>query len=108
AALAMNSYTKRRKGSKVPVLSSSRRRPALREDDCAEAKACFRRAIEVSRSQQAKSLELRAVMSLGRVWREQGKRDDARNMLGEIYGGFTEGFDTADLIDARELLAQLV
>ena len=63
----------------------------------AEAEACFHKAIEIARRQQAKSLELRAVMSLSRLWQKQGKREEARQMLAEIYGWFTEGFATADL-----------
>jgi predicted ATPase len=65
------------------------------------------RAIEVARRQQAKSLELRAAMSLSRLWQQQGKKDEARQMLAEIYGWFTEGFDTADLQEARILLEEL-
>jgi adenylate cyclase len=72
-----------------------------------EAEACVRRAIEIARAQGAKSLELRAVMSLSRWWARQGKRDDARRLLAEIYGWFTEGFDTADLREARALLEEL-
>ena len=72
-----------------------------------EAAQCFRDAIEVARRQSAKSLELRATMSLARLLTEQGRRDEARTMLAEIYSWFTEGFDTADLKDAKTLLAQL-
>jgi len=73
----------------------------------AEAKACFHKAIEIARRQQAKSLELRGVMSLSRFWQQQGKREKARKLLAEIYGWFTEGFDTADLKEAKALLANL-
>ena len=73
----------------------------------AEAEACFLKAIEVARRQSAKSLELRAVMSLARLWQKQGKKVEARQLLAEIYGWFTEGFDTADLQEARALLAEL-
>jgi len=59
------------------------------------------------RRQQAKSLELRAVMSLSRLWRQQGKKDEARRILAEIYGWFTEGFDTTDLQEAKVLLEAL-
>ena len=76
-------------------------------DAAARAEACFQKAIEVARRQRSKSLELRAVMSLSRLWQQQGKRQHAHGMLGEIYGWFTEGFDTADLRDARTLLAEL-
>ena len=72
-----------------------------------EAESCFHRAIEVARQQRAKSLELRAVMSLARLWQQQGKREEARQMLAEIYGWFTEGFDTADLKEAKVLLDEL-
>jgi predicted ATPase len=58
-------------------------------------------------SKQAKSLELRAAMSLARLWQAQGKRDDARQLLGDVYGWFTEGFETADLMDAKALLDAL-
>ncbi len=68
------------------------------------AEANFLRALEVARGQQAKSLELRAAMSLGRLWQEQGKRDDARTLLVLVYNWFTEGFDTADLQEAKVLL----
>jgi hypothetical protein len=71
-----------------------------------EAEECFRKAIEVARRQQAKSLELRAVMSLSRLWQRQGKKDEARQMLAEIYGWFTEGFDTKDLQEAKALLEE--
>jgi predicted ATPase len=70
----------------------------------AEAEACFQRALAIARRQQAKSLELRAAMSLSRLWQQQGKRDEARQLLAEIYGWFTEGFDTADLQEAKALL----
>jgi predicted ATPase len=72
-----------------------------------EAEGCFLQAIDIARRQQAKSLELRAVMSLSRLWRQQSKREEARQMLAEIYGWFTEGFDTADLKDAKVLLEEL-
>jgi len=73
----------------------------------AEAQNCFERAIVIARNQSAKSLELRAIMSLARLLEKQGRRDEARTMLAEIYGWFTEGFDTADLIDAKALLKEL-
>jgi predicted ATPase len=73
----------------------------------AEAEACFHQALEVARRRQAKSLELRAAMSLARLWQSQGKREDARQLLAEIYGWFTEGFDTADLQEAKALLEEL-
>ena len=73
----------------------------------AEAEECFWKAIEIARKQQAKSLELRAVMSLSRLWQQQGKKKEAHELLAEIYGWFTEGFDTADLQEAKGLLAEL-
>jgi predicted ATPase len=72
-----------------------------------EAETCFHKAIGIAREQQAKSLELRAAMSLVRLWQQQGKKEEARQMLAEIYGWFTEGFDTKDLQEARALLEQL-
>ncbi len=73
----------------------------------AEAEGCFHKAIEVARGQQAKSLELRAAMSLSRLWRDEGKRRQARQLLAEVYGWFTEGFETRDLRDARALMEEL-
>ena len=72
-----------------------------------EAEACFHQALAVARRQQAKSLELRAVMSLSRLWQQQGKRAEAHALLAPIYGWFTEGFDTADLQEAKTLLEAL-
>jgi predicted ATPase len=72
-----------------------------------EAEECFRKAIETARRQQAKSLELRATMSLTRLWQHQGKKEEARQLLAEVYGWFTEGFDTKDLQEAKALLAEL-
>jgi predicted ATPase len=69
-----------------------------------EAEECFLKAIDIAKRQQAKSLELRAAMSLSRLWQHQGKRKAARQILVEVYNWFTEGFDTADLKDARALL----
>jgi class 3 adenylate cyclase/predicted ATPase len=76
-------------------------------DNQAEAETCFQQAISIAQSQQAKSLELRATTSLARLWQQQGKRDEARQVLGGVYGWFTEGFDTADLKDAKALLDEL-
>ena len=72
-----------------------------------EAEACFRKAINISRKQQAKSLELRATVSLARLWQQQGKQHEAHQMLSTIYNWFTEGFDTADLQEAKALLDEL-
>ena len=75
--------------------------------DAQHAEACFCQALATARRQQAKSLELRAAMSLARLWQRQGKRADACQMLAEVYGWFTEGFDTADLQEAKALLDAL-
>jgi predicted ATPase len=72
-----------------------------------EAEECFRKAIDIARRQRAKSLELRAVMSLARLWQSQGKKEEARQLLADIYGWFTEGFDTKDLQEAKALLDEL-
>jgi predicted ATPase len=79
----------------------------LMQGDDAEAEASFHRAIEGARRQSAKSWELRAATSLARLWGRQGRTDEARQALAEIYGWFTEGFDTPDLKEAEVLLAQL-
>ncbi len=72
-----------------------------------EAEECFHKAIEIAGKQQAKSLELRAMMSLARLWQRQGKQHEAHIMLAEIYNWFTEGFDTKDLQEAKALLEEL-
>jgi predicted ATPase len=72
-----------------------------------EAEGYFLTAIDIARQQQAKSLELRAVMSLAWLWQSQGKKEEAHRILAEIYGWFTEGFDTKDLQEARALLEKL-
>jgi len=78
-----------------------------REPDATKAEAYFERALAVARQQQAKSRELRAAMSMARLWRDQGKRDEARELLAPVYGWFTEGFDTLDLKEAKALLDEL-
>jgi predicted ATPase len=80
---------------------------AVSRDKEAEAEDCFRHAIDCARRQSAKSLELAAALSLSRLWHAQGKHEEARRLLAEIYGWFTEGFDTRDLQDAKSLLAEL-
>ena len=77
------------------------------EPDVAKTEAYFERALAVARSQQAKSWELRAVMSMARLWRDQGKMQQARGLLAPVYGWFTEGFDTLDLKEAKALLEEL-
>jgi predicted ATPase len=81
----------------------------LKQNDfnAVEAWSCFERAIEIARKQSAKLWELRATTSLARLLDKRGKRDEARVMLGEIYGWFTEGFDASDLKDAKALLERL-
>jgi predicted ATPase len=90
-------------GSKFKVQNpqSAFRNPQL------EAEECFLKAIEIARKQQAKSWELRATMSLARLWQQRDKRNEAHQMLSEVYNWFTEGFDTADLQDAKALLEAL-
>ena len=75
--------------------------------DGRRAEVCFHRALEISRRQHGKSFELRAAMSLARLWQSQGKRQDAYDLLAPVYEWFTEGFDTADLQDAKALLDEL-
>jgi predicted ATPase len=77
---------------------------AQNPSDCAKAELCFRTAIETARRQSARSEELRATTSLALLLAKQGRRDEARAMLAEIYGWFTEGLDTPDLKDAKALL----
>ena len=87
--------------SKVDISHSAFRIPH------SEAEACFQKAIDIAHRQSAKSLELRAVMSLSRLWHQQGKTKEAQRLLAETYGWFTEGFDTADLREAKVLLEEL-
>jgi predicted ATPase len=75
--------------------------------EVSHAETCFQQSLDIARRQQAKSLELRAAMSLSRLWHQQGKRAEAHDLLAPIYGWFTEGFDTADLQDAKALLEEL-
>ena len=77
------------------------------EPDAAKAQAYFERALAVARQQQAKSWELRAAMSLARLWRDQGKPQQASELLAPVYGWFTEGFDTRDLKETKALLEEL-
>ncbi len=76
-------------------------------DNATEAAACFHRALDISRNQAAKSWELRAATSLARLWQQQGKTAEAGELLAPVYNWFTEGFDTADLKDAKDLLEAL-
>jgi predicted ATPase len=79
----------------------------LPDSDLAKAEANFKHALSIARQQQSKSWELRAAMSMARLWRDQGKRNEARNLLAPVYGWFTEGFDTLDLKEAKALLDEL-
>ena len=80
----------------------------LMQENETAAEASFLKAIDIARRQSARSWELRATISLARLWQRQGRANDAREWLAAIYGWFTEGFDTPDLMDARKLLAELV
>ena len=75
-------------------------------DNHSAAEACFHQALTIAHRQEVKSLELRATISLARLWQQQGKRDAARELLAEVYGWFIEGFDTADLLEAKGLLEE--
>jgi predicted ATPase len=81
---------------------------ALDPDDAPDAEACFHQAVAIARRHQARSLELRATMSLARLWRRQGRRDEAHAALAAVYGTYTEGFTTPDLVDAAAQLNRLV
>ena len=78
--------------------------PDINAETLDAAQGCFQHALDLARRQQAKSWELRAILSLSRLWQQQGKGAEARELLAEIYGWFVEGFDTADLQEARALL----
>ena len=89
--------------NRIAAKSRSSRRSRMQR----RAEAYFERALAVARQQQAKSWELRAAMSMARLWRDQGKREEARELLAPVYGWFTEGFDTLDLKEAKALLDTL-
>ena len=76
-------------------------------DNQAEAEACFHHTLDIARNRQAKSLELRAATSLARLWQQRGKHQEAHDLLAPVYHWFTEGFDTADLQEAKALLEEL-
>jgi predicted ATPase len=80
---------------------------AVSGENEAEAEACFQRALDLARSQEARSYELRAATRLARLWQRQGKREEARELLAPVYGWFTEGFDMRDLREAQDLLDKL-
>jgi predicted ATPase len=94
-------------GRPSPAESAAARPPGPDPSGRAEAEACFRRALTIARGQQAKSLELRAVMSLTRLYQKQDRPAEVRPMLAECYDWFTEGFDTLDLQEAKALLEQV-
>jgi predicted ATPase len=96
-----------RQRGELLVQCEAKSQPAQDSRDQHEAERCFQHALDVARQQQAKSLELRAAMSLSRLWQRQGKRQEAYDLLAPIYGWFTEGFDTADLQEAKTLLEAL-
>ena len=81
--------------------------PAQGNREQHDVETCFQQALEIAHRQQAKSWELRAAMSLSRLWQQQGKQAEAQTLLAPIYGWFTEGFDTADLQEAKALLEEL-
>jgi predicted ATPase len=91
----------------LPELQRLKGESLIQQGGPVEAERCIRRALELAREQEAKSLELRAATSLARLLRDQGRRDEARGILQPIYDWFTEGFDTADLKEANALLQDL-
>ena len=108
-AEALTALEASRRGDLLPEAYRLRGEFLLRQaiPDAAQAEACYQQALTIARRQQAKSWELRAAISLSRLWQQQGKREAARVLLAPVYGWFTEGFDTADLQEARALLETL-
>ena len=104
---ALQSVASTGEGQWNPELHRSRGLVFLAQNKLAEGEASICQALELARKQQAKSWELRAATSLARFWAERGRRAEANQLLAPIYGWFTEGFDTADLKDAKALLTQL-
>ena len=100
-----NSPESKVQGPESSKTKSQSRNPSSQAEG--EAEACFLKAIEIAQRQQAKSWELRAATSLARLWQQQGKQKEAHELLAEIYGWFTEGFDTKDLQEAKALLDEL-
>jgi len=96
-----------RQRGELLLLRAEKGRPAQGRRDLHDAETCLQQALDVSRRQEAKALELRAAVSLSRLWQHQGKRDEACALLAPVYGWFTEGFDTADLQEAKALLEEL-
>ncbi len=97
----------RLKGELLLTQEGKKQRAKGKNKELSEAEECFQKALKVARKQSAKSLELRAAMSLSRLWQQQGKKAEARELLAPIYNWFTEGFDTADLKDTKALLEAL-
>jgi adenylate cyclase len=93
--------------TRTSMLDGATRRATGRSTRVAEAEVCFGQALDVARRQHAKSLELRASLSLSRLWQQQGECDRARELLAGVYGWFTEGFGTTDLQEAGAVLAEL-
>jgi hypothetical protein len=105
---SLGSRVKKNPKSKVQSPKSAKTKSQiLNSKSQEEAEACFLQAIAIARQQEAKSLESRAAMSLSRLWQQQSKKKQARTLLGEIYGWFTEGFDTKDLRETKALLDEL-
>jgi TOMM system kinase/cyclase fusion protein len=96
-----------RQRGELLLLSAAQSHPDQGSQAQYDAETCFQQALDVARQQQAKSLELRAAMSLARLWQRQSKRQEAYDLLAPIYGWFTEGFDTADIQEAKALLEEL-
>src|SRR5262249_45188209 len=101
--LRMRETESGRNGDKVLLADSP-----IRQFPVSSPEEAFLKAIEIAQKQRAKSLELRAAMSLSRLWQKQGKKEEARQMLADIYGWFTEGFETKDLQEAKALLEELL
>jgi adenylate cyclase len=106
-ARAMEADTWRVRGELLLAMDCSAEAGPGRLPSSAEAEACFRRALEIARARETRWLELRAAVSLARLWQAHGQREEARELLAGIYGWFNEGFDTEDLAEAKALLEQL-
>jgi adenylate cyclase len=96
-----------RQRGELLLLRAAKSPPAQDNWEQHEAETCFQHALDAARRQEAMALELRAAMSLARLWQQQSKRAKARELLATVYGWFTEGFDTADLLEAKALLEAL-
>jgi predicted ATPase len=103
----LGSRVQENRKSKIKTRKSKIASPQSLTPSTQDAEACFLKAVDIARKQQAKSWELRAVISLSRLWQQQGKKVESHEMLSEIYNWFTEGFDTKDLQEAKVLLAEL-